>query len=175
MTSPRQSQPSVAVTRRTIRLLGTAAIVVGVFMLFIALGVYSSQGSQLRVTAAVLSEHCHQQYDPAYGAEETRCDASVRFTTRSGQVIRTTVTDAFPYEFSHRPGRLTTIQLRYDSVDPADPDKQSNYMSVGEFLLVLGIGAVAATTGTLWLVRAERIAENVVRRRMSQALSSRSL
>jgi hypothetical protein len=144
-------------------------------MLFVALLVFLTQGSQIRVTAAVLSEHCHPQFDPAYGAGETRCDASVRFTTASGQVIRTTVTDAFPYEFSHRPGRPTTIQLRYDTFDPANPDKQSNYMSVGEFLLVLGIGAGAATTGTLWVVRAERIAENTVRRRMSQASQSRAL
>jgi hypothetical protein len=139
-------------------------------MLSIALGVFLTQGRQVRVTATVLSEHCHLQSDLATGAQETRCDGSVRFTTRSGQIITTTVTDAFPYEFSHRPGGHRTIQLRYDSSDPADPYKQSNYMSVGVFLLLLGIGAVAVAAGVLWVVRAERIADNTVRRRISQAV-----
>jgi hypothetical protein len=70
------------------------------------------------------------------------------------------VSDAFPYEFQHRPGLPTTIQLRYDSNHPADPFKQSHFMTVGEFLLVLGLGGIAATFGVFWLARADRIAEN---------------
>jgi hypothetical protein len=164
--SLRQSPPEVTVQRRAVRLLGTAALLLGAFMILIALGVFLTQGSQVRVTATVLSERCHRQYDLATSSDETRCDASVRFATRSGRVITTMVTDAFPYEFSHRPGRPTTIQLRYDTSDPASPYKQSNYMSVGVFLLLLGIGAVAVTAGILWVVNAERLAENAVRRRM---------
>jgi hypothetical protein len=113
----RQSQPSVVGLRRLFRLCGTGLLVVGAFMIMIALGVFLTQGSQIRVTAGVLAEHCQSQYDLAVNSNATRCDASVQFTTRSDQVIRTSVTDAFPYEFSHRPGRPTTIQLRYDSAD----------------------------------------------------------
>lgn len=165
------SPPSVARLRRQARVAGTVLLLVGAFMIFLALGVFLTQGSQIRVTATVLSEHCQYQYDfGAPAASGTRCDALVRFTTRSGQVIRTTVTDAFPYEFSHRPRRPTTIQLRYDSDDPIQPYKQSNYMSVGEFWTVLGIGAAPTAFGILIVARAERAAENAVRRRMSQTV-----
>jgi hypothetical protein len=157
------------------QLLGAGASLTGALMILIALGVFLTQGSQVRVTATVLSEHCHPQSDLATGSQQTRCDASVRFTTRSRQVIRTTVTDALSDEFSHQPGLPTTIQLRYDTSDPADPYKQSNYMSVGVFVLLLGIGVAAATAGIMWVVRAERYAQNAVRRRMSLPLSSRPL
>ena len=158
------SPPSVARQRRQIRFVGAAMLLVGAVMVLIALGVLLTQGSQIPVTGTVLSERCHAQFDPATHQSETRCDAAVRFTTRTGRVITTTVTDAFPYEFHHKPGQPATIRLRYDSNDPAHPYKQSNYMSVGQFLLVLGIGAVAAGFGGWWLARAERIAERAVRR-----------
>jgi hypothetical protein len=162
---PRSSRLQVVGLRRLWRFLGTGMLIVGALMLLIALGVFLTQGSQIRVTATVLSEHCHPQVDAATGVSETRCDASVRYTTRSGQVIATTVTDAFPDEFAHRPGSPTTIQLRYDSGDPANPNKQSNYMSVGVFVLVPALGVMASAVGTLWLVRADRLAENTARRR----------
>jgi hypothetical protein len=79
--------------------------------------------------------------------------------------IRPLSTHACPYEFRHRPGKPPTIRLRYSTSDPADPFRQSNYMSAGEFLLVLGLGGVAATFGVLWPARAGRIAGNAVRRR----------
>ena len=151
--------------RRRWRLGGAVMLVAGALMLMVALGVFLTQGSQIRVTGTGLSEHCHPRPDLATGTGETRCDAAVRYTTRTGRVITTTVSDAFPYEFRHRPGMPPTIQLRYDSNDPGDPFKQSNYMSVGEFLLVLGLGGIAATFGVLWLTRAGRIAENSARRR----------
>jgi hypothetical protein len=155
--------------RRQGRVAATVLLLIGALMILVALGVFLTQGSQIRVTATVLSEHCGYRYDfGAPASSGTRCDASVRFTTRSGRVIRTTVTDAFPYEFSHRAGRPTTIQLRYDSSDPTQPFKQSNYMSVGEFLIVLAIGLVATALGIWWLVGAERLAERAVRPRMSQ-------
>jgi hypothetical protein len=164
MTQLWQPQPSVARLRRQARVWGTVLLLIGAVMILIALGVFLTQGSQIRVTATVLSESCQSQYDPAVFTYETRCDASVRFTTRSGQLISTTVTNAFPYEFSHRLGRPTTIQLRYDSDDPTQPFKQSNYMSVGEFWTVLGIGAVPTAFGILIVARAERFAANAVRR-----------
>jgi hypothetical protein len=114
--------------------------------------------------ATVQSERCGYHYALVRGTTSgTRCDASVRSTTRSGQVIGTTVTDALPYEFSHRAGRPTTIQLRYDSNDPTQPFKQSNDMSVGEFLLTVGIGLVIITGG-IWalLSRPERPDERAV-------------
>jgi len=155
--------------RRQGRVAAIVLLSVGAVMILIALGVFLTQGSQIRVTATVLSENCGYQYDfGAPAASGTRCNASVRFTTRSGQVIRTTVTDAFPYEFSQRAGRPTTIQLRYDSSDPTQPFKQSNYMSAGQFLIVLGIGLVATALGIWWLVGAERLAERAVRLRMDQ-------
>jgi hypothetical protein len=155
--------------RRQGRVAAIVLLAVGAVMFLIALCVFLTQGSQIRVTATVLSENCGYQYDfGAPAASGTRCNASVRFTTRSGQVIRTAVTDAFPYEFSHRAGRPMTIQLRYDSSDPTQPFKQSNYMSVGDFLIVLGVGLVATALGIWWLVGAERLAERAVRLRMSQ-------
>jgi hypothetical protein len=158
------SQSTVARQRRQIRFVGVAMLLVGAVMILIALGVFLTQGSQIQVTGTVLSERCHQQFDPAIHQSETRCDAAVRFMTRTGQVITTMVTDAFPYEFHHMPGQPATIRLRYDSNDPAHPYKQSNYMSAGQFLLVLGIGVPAAGFGAWWLARAERIAVNAARR-----------
>ena len=146
MTRMQQSDPRIARFRR--RAVGTLLLVLGALFALIALSVFLTQGGQIRVTATVLSEKCHYQYDlGSPGASGQRCDAPVTFATRSGQVIRTTITDAFPSEFSHRPGRPTTIQLRYDSTDPTHPYKQSNYMSAGVFALLLGIGAVLAALG----------------------------
>jgi hypothetical protein len=159
------SQLSVAGMRRLFRFLGTVMLLVGAVLVLVGLSVFLTQGSQIPVTATVMYEHCHPQADLATGSGENRCDAAVRYETRAGQVINTTVTDAFPYEFRHRPGKPPTIRLRYSTSDPAHPFKQSNYMSAGEFLLVLGLGGVAATFGVLWLARADRIAENAVRRR----------
>jgi uncharacterized BrkB/YihY/UPF0761 family membrane protein len=171
MTKLWQSQPSVARLRRQARVSGTVLLLTGAVMILVALGVFLTQGSQIRVTATVLSENCHSQYDLAVHTDETRCGAAVRFTTRSGQLISTTVTDAFPYEFSHRPGRSTTIQLRYDSSDPTQPFKQSNYMSVGEFCIVLGIGVASTAFGILIVTRAEQSAENAVRRSEAVVIS----
>lgn len=169
MTLLAQSHLPAASLRRFWRFFGVAMFLVGAVLLMIALGVFFTQGSQVKVTGTVLSEHCHPQLDVGTGVSETRCDAAVQYTTQTGRVITTTVSDAFPYEFRHRGGTLTTIQLRYDSSDPTDPFKQSNYMSVGEFLLVLGLGGIAAIIGAFWLARAGRNAENSARRR---ALSS---
>ena len=158
--------------RRLFRFLGTVMLLVGAVMLLIGLSVFLTQGSQIPVTATVTHERCHPQADLATGSGETRCDAAVRYETRAGQVINARVTDAFPHEFRHRPGKPPTIRLRYSTSDPAHPFKQSNYMSAGEFLLLLGSGGVAATFGTLWLARADRIAENAVRRRTQGARAS---
>lgn len=150
---------------RPVRFLGAAMLLVGAVLMLVGLSVFLTQGSQIKVTATVISEHCHRQLDFATHRNETRCDAAVRFATSTGRVITTTVTDAFPYEIRHTPGKSATIRLRYDASDPADPFKQSNYMSVGQFLLVLGLGVGATALGALWLARAERIAEKAARRR----------
>jgi hypothetical protein len=154
MTRIQQSGPRIARFRR--RAVGTFLLVASAFFILIALSVFLTQGSQIRVTATALSETCHYQFDlgsPA--ASGQRCNAPVIFTTRSGQIIRTTITDAFPSEFSHHPGRPTTIQLRYDSSDPTQPYKQSNVMSAGVFAMLLGIGAVLAGLG-LWVIVGRR-------------------
>jgi hypothetical protein len=123
----------------------------GVLVAGIALVVFLTQGSQIKVQAHVLSERCHQQTDLATGEPETRCDAQVQFTAVNGQMIRTTVTDAFPYEFSGT-GRSRTIALRYNSNDPAQPFKQSNYMPVGTFVVLLAFGLAAILFGG-WMFR----------------------
>lgn len=130
--------------------VGRAAAIImcliGVLLAGIALGVFLTQGSQIRVRAHVLSERCHPQTDLATGQPETRCDAQVQFTTVKGQVIRTTVTDALPYEFSGT-GHFRTIALRYNSGDPTQPFKQSNYMPVDAFVVLLVFGAAAILFG----------------------------
>lgn len=157
---------SIARARRLWRFLGAAMLAVGLLMVLLALTVYLTQGSQIQVTATVAAEHCHQQFDVGTGSTDTRCNAAIRYPTRTGQVIRTTVTDALPEEFRHVPGEPTTIEIRYDPSDPAGPNKQSNYMPLDQFLLVLGIGCVATGAGSWWLFRADRMARKAVSRRM---------
>jgi hypothetical protein len=164
MTLVRRPPRSVAAVRRMWRFYGAALLAVGAVMVLTALSVFLTEGSQIRVIAIASSERCHPQYDLATHMGETRCDADVRFVTRTGQVINATVTDAFPGEFRHVSGQPTTIQLRYDASDPTRPDKQSNYMSLGDFLLVLGLGVLALSFGGLWLARADRYAQRAVSR-----------
>jgi hypothetical protein len=140
--------------------LAVVEILVGLLLVLIALGVFLSQGSQIRVTARVLSRSCHLQPDLGTGQVDTRCDAQVQFTAVNGQVIRTEITDAFRSEFSGS-GRSQTIALRYDRGDPSQPFKQSNYMPVGEFILLLVIGTGALTLGCWMYARAQWVADRV--------------
>jgi len=123
---------------------GVVMILAGLLLILIALVVFLGQGSQIRVRARVLSKRCHFQTDLATGQPQTLCNAEVRFTAVSGQVVTTTVGGALSSEFSGS-GRSQTIDLRYDSDDPSQPFKQSNYMPVSTFilLLVFGTGALA--------------------------------
>lgn len=141
-------------------------LAVGLLMVLVALTVYLTQGSQIHATAVVTAEHCHSQFDPGTRTAGARCEAVIRFTTRTGRVIRTTVTDAFPTEFRHIAGGPTTIGIRYQASDPSSPFKQSNYMPLGQFLLVLGLGLAATGAGTWWLARADQIARKAVSRRL---------
>jgi hypothetical protein len=140
-------------------------IVCGLLLVVIALSVFLTQGGQIRVVADVLSERCQPRTDLAYPAgTDTRCDAAVRFTTVTGRVITTTVTDAFPSEFSGS-GRSKTIDLRYDANDPAQPFKQSNYMPASTFISLLASGAVVLLLGYWGVARARRLADRAVRNR----------
>ena len=109
-------------------------------------------------TAKVLSEHCQQQFDIATHQSETRCNAAVQFTTTAGQVISTSVGDAFPTEF-HGSGNSKTIDLRYDTDDPTAPYKQSNYMSLPTFLALLVAGCLLLLWGCWMAIRADRTAQ----------------
>jgi len=140
-------------------------VLCGLLLVVIALGVFLTQGSQIRVVADVLSERCQPRIDLAYPAgTETRCDAVVRFTTVTGRVITTTVTDAFPSEFSGS-GRSRTIDLRYDRNGPAQPFKQSNYMPASTFISLLASGAVVLLLGYWGVARGRRLADRTVRNR----------
>jgi hypothetical protein len=152
ISSPRPASP------RGIRVLAVILIIAGLFLAFIALAVFLSQGSQITVTAKVLSERCHPQYDLATHRGETRCDAGVQFITVSGRVVTTSVGDAFPSEF-HGSGSSKTIDLRYDSDDPTEPYKQSNYMPLGTFLMLLGVGCAVLLWGSWMAARADHIAQ----------------
>jgi hypothetical protein len=147
---PRPQQLSATGTR-SLRAAAIIMCLIGVLFAGIALGIFLTQGSQIKVRAHVLSERCHFQTDLATGQPETRCDAQVQFATADGQVIRTTVTDAFPYEFSGT-GHFRTIALRYDSNDPTQPFKQSNYMPVDTFVVLLVFGVAAILCGG-WMFR----------------------
>lgn len=130
----------------------------GLLLAGIALGVFLTQGQQVRVVADVLSKRCHPRDDLAFpGGVETRCDAAVRFTD-AGRTITTTVTDAFPSEFSGS-GRFETIDLRYDKNDPAQPFKQSNYMPASTFVILLVSGSVVLLLGYWGAARAGWIAD----------------
>jgi len=160
---PRQAS---AVQVRIVRGLMFVMILCGLLLVVIALGVFLTQGSQIRVVADVLSERCQPRIDLAFPAgAETRCDAAVRFTTVTGRVITTTVTDAFPSEFSGS-GRSRTIDLRYDKNDPAQPSKQSNYMPASTFISLLAFGAVLLLLGYWGVARARRLADRAVRNRL---------
>jgi hypothetical protein len=137
----------------------------GLLLVVVALGVFLTQGSQVRVVAHVLSERCQLRIDPADPVgPETRCDAAVRFTTATGRVITTTVTDAFSSEFSGS-GRSRTIDLRYDENDPEQPFKQSNDMPAATFISLLASGAVVLLLGSWGAARASRLADRAVRNR----------
>jgi hypothetical protein len=139
---------------------GVVMILAGLLLVLIALVVFLGQGSQIRVTARVLSKSCHLQTDLATGQVQTRCNAEVRFTAVSGQVVTTTVGDALSSEFSGS-GRSQTIDLRYDSGDPSQPFKQSNYMPVGTFILLLVLGTGALAFGWWICARARWLADRV--------------
>jgi len=141
-----------------VRVVSVALIIMcvtGVLLAGLALGVFLTQGSQIQVKAKVLSEQCHPQTDLATGQLETRCDADVEFTAVNGQVIRTKITDAFPYEFSGT-GQARIITLRYDSSDPTQPFKQSNYMPVDTFVVLLVFGVATILFGGWGFWRARR-------------------
>jgi hypothetical protein len=157
-------RPASAAQVRFVRGLMLVVILCGLLLVVIALGVFLTQGSQIRVVADVLSERCQPRIDLASAGTETRCDAAVRFTSVTGRVITTTVTDAFPSEFSGS-GRSRTIDLRYDKNDPAQPFKQSNYMAAGTFIGLLAFGAVALLLGYWGFARARRLADRAVRNR----------
>lgn len=132
--------------KRVMRAAMIFLCLIGVLLGGIGLGVFLTQGSQVRVRANVLSKRCHPQTDLASGERETRCDAQVQFTTVNGHVIQTTITDAFPDEFS-RTGRSWSIALRYNRGDPTQPYKQSNYMPTGTFVMLLIFGAATISYG----------------------------
>jgi hypothetical protein len=148
------------------RCLAVVETLAGLLMVLIALVVFLGQGSQIGVTARVLSKSCHLQTDLGTGQVETRCDAQVQFIAMNGQVIRTEITDAFPSEFSGS-GRSQTIALRYDSGDSSQPFKQSNYMPVGTFILLLVIGTGVLTLGCWMYARAQWLADRVAARKAS--------
>ncbi|HEY7147672.1 MAG TPA: DUF3592 domain-containing protein [Streptosporangiaceae bacterium] len=151
------------VTTRTFRIPGFLLTVCGLVLLCVGLRVFLTQGSQIRVTAVVLAQRCHSQFDSGDNQTEIRCDAVVSFIARGGQVIITAVTDAFAAEIK-RTGQVKTIELRYDANDPWHPDKQSNYMSAGIFTLLLAVSGVALLPGAWMAARADRIAARVNKR-----------
>jgi hypothetical protein len=143
-------------TRRQIRFYRIASGCLGAFIVLIALIVFLGQGSQIRTRALVLSEHCHSAFDVALAEHQTRCNLAVEFSTGSGQQIRTTVGDALESEISTA-GHRRFIDLRYDSGHPAQPYKQSNYMSAPIFAMLLAIGCGAILLGIWgWLARLVR-------------------
>src|SRR3984957_14666793 len=146
-------RPASAARVRGVRVLMLVAGLCGLLMAGLALGVFLTQGSQVRVLARGLCEQCHPRDDLAYpGSVETRCDAAVRFPA-GGRTITTTVTDAFPSEFSGA-GRFRTIDLRYVKNDPAHPFKQSNYMPAATFVVLLVAGCAVLLLGYWGAARA---------------------
>ena len=113
----------------------------GAVLILIALFVYLTQNSQKEVTAQILNEKCRTVYYQSSFSNQTLCDLKVSYNTKDGKVIQTNVSKALPTEITKNPGKPDTIQLRYNSSDPYNPYKQSNYMSLGTFigLLVGGI------------------------------------
>jgi len=76
-----------------------------------------------------------------------RRNLTAEFTTQSGQQVRTTVGDALAAEI-YSIGNQQVIDLRYDPSAPSQPFKQSNYMGVGIFILLMALGWGAILVGT---------------------------
>ena len=137
--------------RRILKIARALLIAMGGLLVFIALIVYPFQGSQIEVTAQVLTQKCYTNFNFAMQQHEVRCDLAVRFRTKTGEVITTTVGGALASEINSRDGR-ETIQLRYDPNDPKSPYKQSNYMPFGVFIGLL-VGGLAAIVYSIWAFR----------------------
>ena len=146
-----RSAGSARTQRRILRVARGLLIATGGLFVLIALIVYPFQGSQIEVTAQILTQTCHTNFNFATHQHEVRCDLDVRFRTRSGEVVTTTVGGALLSEINSRDGH-TTIQLRYDPSDPKSPYKQSNYMPIGAFLGLL-VGGIAVIAYSIWAFR----------------------
>jgi hypothetical protein len=143
-----RSPASARTQRRILKTARVFLIATGGFLVLIALVVYPFQGSQIEVTAQILNRTCHTNFNLATQQHEIRCDLNVRFRTKSGQVVSTTVGGALSSEINSRDGR-ETIQLRYDSGDPKSPYKQSNYMPIGVFIGLL-VGGLVVIAYSVW-------------------------
>lgn len=144
-------------TRRQIRFYRVALGCLGAFIAAIALIVFLGQGSQIRARALVLSKHCYNAYDVALAESQTRCNLAIEFSTRTGQQIRTTVGGALESEIAVA-GNRQFVDVRYDSGDPSQPFKQSNYMSTPIFAMLMAIGCGAILLGSWgWLARLARL------------------
>jgi hypothetical protein len=122
-----------------------------------ALTIYPSQGTQVTVSADVLSEHCQRYDDELAHVHQTLCNAAVQFVSVTGRVITTTVSDADPSDFRGT-GDSRKVVLRYHPDDPAEPFPQGSYMPFGLFLLLLVAGCAALLSGGWVLARLDRLA-----------------
>jgi hypothetical protein len=90
LSRPRRTRQVSAAGVRLARAYMIVLFLCGVVLAGIALLVFSTQGSQIQVTAKVLSERCHPQTDLATHQAETRCDADVEFTAVNSRTSRAT-------------------------------------------------------------------------------------
>jgi hypothetical protein len=130
------------------RFLRAVFVGLGLVLVLIALIVFLSQRSEIQVRAQVLNEQCFNAYNPSIHQTQTLCNLDIKFTTRSGQVIRTSFDGALQSEITTA-GNQQVIELRYYSNDPSQPLDQGSVMSAPIFVVLVVLGC-AFIVGAGW-------------------------
>lgn len=133
------------------KIFSSIFLVLGIFLIFLALIVYIVQSKEIEVTAQVINKFCALEYNRSISLKEMRCRVDVKFQTKSGQTIETTVTDAFPSEITEISPNRSTIQLRYLQDEPYNPNKQTNYMTRNTFVGFIAGGITLMIVSLLFL------------------------
>ncbi len=119
-------------TKFKLRVLCTMMALAGSVLLLLAVAVHFTQNNQIEAQAQITNlsnSSCKSKIQVANYQSAKRCSLDITFSTASGQVIHSSVVDAFPSEITQYPDGTSTIQVRYDKNNPNNIVKQSNFMT----------------------------------------------